>query len=233
MIFLNYDINGNDANRNGVSNIVAPPNLPIKDSVNESKYIVVPTRPIPAAAHRNYLKFDRVKDAEKSTKRGKQAPVYRHLLAFILKNFGILTLTIIYVIVGAILFQTIEQPNEIAQCQLGEGASKRMIYNIRVELVNYIYYNTSSDPYASQNDPYQMPSLTSVAKDGPSVYQPKLTQMLQDFRDQILQINADYKYYGQDCVNDSQWNLLSAILFTMSIVSTLGIFISDQELSLD
>ena len=216
MIFLNYDVNRN-ANRNNET--VLP--TQIFDGINDQEYRVVPTRPIPSAACRNYLKFDRVEKEAPKIQLKKEKSGYCKLFVFILTNYGILFLTLVYVISGALVFQIIEQPNEIAKCQMGEGANKRLLYDTRVELKNYIYHNTTPNQYVSQIDPFQIPSLITV-KDPPSIYHPKLTQMLKDYRDKILSIYSDYNYHGQNCIEDSKWNLLSAILFTMSIVSTLG-----------
>ena len=119
-------------------------------------------------------------------------------------------------------FQLIEQTNEIAMCQTGQGSWQKLLYDYRVKMVNYIYYNTTSNSYLSEIDPYAIPSLASE-KDNSTVYEPILSRMLQDFRDAIFEISSNYNYGGQDCVADSQWNIMSAILFTMSIVTTLGL----------
>jgi hypothetical protein len=218
MIFIHYQANDEEIRVD--ENSLAP--------LTAEKKRVLPTRPIPLQARRNFLLADRVKE-EDLTKKPSDAEVSenkhlksRYLLKFLFDNFGVLLVAIAYIVCGAYTFQFIEQPNEIASCQTGESVWKKLLYDYRVAFYNYIYYNTTSNSYLLLNDPYAIPSLVS-ARDNSTVYQPKLTQMLEDFRDEILSITSDSNYAGQDCVGDSQWNTMSAILFTMSIVTTIGI----------
>jgi hypothetical protein len=222
MIFIRYEANGEE---------IRAENNPI-DATKVERKRILPTRPIPKPARRNYLLPDRVKiENERKAKQQQQQKEaknsenekfkFKYLLRFLLQNFGILFVAFVYIVIGAYIFQYIEQPNEIAQCQTGEGTWKRLLYDNRVLFYNYIYYNTTANSFLLQNDPYAIPSLISE-RDNSTVYQPKLTQMLQDFRDSILSISSDYNYSGQDCVSDSQWNIISAILFTLSILSTIG-----------
>jgi hypothetical protein len=218
MIFIRYEANGEE--------IRADENPIVPLAVEKKR--VLPTRPIPLPARRNFLLPDRIKEQDLK-KKPKETEISenkhlksRYLVKFLFDNFGVLLVAIAYVVCGAYIFQFIEQPNEIASCQTGEGVWKKLLYDYRVAFYNYIYYNTTSNSYLLLNDPYAIPSLVS-SRDNSTVYQPKLTQMLEDFRDEILSITSDYNYAGQDCVADSQWNTMSAILFTLSIVTTIGI----------
>ena len=218
MIFIRYEANGEE---------IRAEDNPI-DATKVEKKRILPTRPIPKPARRNYLLPDRVKIENERKAKQQQAKTsanekfqFKYLLRFLLQNFGILFVAFGYIVIGAYIFQYIEQPNEIAQCQTGESTWQKLLYDNRVLFYNYIYYNTTSNSFLLLNDPYAIPSLTSE-RDNSTVYQPKLTRMLQDFRDSILSISSDYNYSGQDCVSDSQWNIISAILFTMSILSTIG-----------
>lgn len=50
----------------------------------------------------------------------------------------------------------------------------------------------------------------------------RINILLEDFRRKIIEIENVNKYTGQDCVEDSKWNFFSALLFTITIVSTVG-----------
>lgn len=51
---------------------------------------------------------------------------------------------------------------------------------------------------------------------------PFINVLLADFRRKILEIQVNTSYYGQDCVLDTKWSLFSAILFTITTISTVG-----------
>ena len=96
-----------------------------------------------------------------------------------------------------------------------------MIKSYRTNIFNYIYLNTTYNPWLPVDNSTVIQSL-NTPKDGPSVYNPKLTQMLNDFADEVNTIRDKYKYAGQDCEKTSLWNYCSAILFTIAVVTTMG-----------
>ena len=51
---------------------------------------------------------------------------------------------------------------------------------------------------------------------------PYINSLLADFRRKIIEIQDNTSFYGQDCVIDSKWSLFSAILFTITTISTVG-----------
>jgi hypothetical protein len=145
------------------------------------------------------------------------------LLVFIISNFGILFVVIIYVIAGAFLFQILEQHNEIQMCQSGLGAWTSMQSTYRTKLFNYIYFNTTSDPWLPADNSSTVSSLTGT-RDGPSVYNPLITSWLYNFSSQVLSTQSSYAYYGQDCEAQSMWIFMSSVLFTFQVVATIGKF---------
>lgn len=130
------------------------------------------------------------------------------MLRFFVSNLGMIVLVLIYVVAGAFLFQLLEQHDEIQKCQLNEGKSSLMISSYRSELFNYIRFNTTTD-------------IFDETKDGPSVYHPKLNEIILKLRDDVLDLR-DKKYYGQNCEEESLWQFQSCLLFTMSIVAAIG-----------
>ena len=139
---------------------------------------------------------------------------------FLVTNVGMITIVLLYVFGGAYLFQILEQHDEISRCQSGEGAYTTALQSLRSQLFNYIYLNTTSNPWLPVDN--SSGTVSATTKDGPSIYQPKLTTWLKDFRDNIIALNSDYKYRGQDCETQSMWTYFSSVLFTFSVVSTIG-----------
>lgn len=88
-------------------------------------------------------------------------------------------------------------------------------------LFNYIYFNTTSDPWLPVDNSTVIASL-NTPRDGPWIYNPKITAWLQDFAVQVRNYSSTYGYNGQDCENDNLWEFFSALLFTVSIVTTIG-----------
>ena len=92
----------------------------------------------------------------------------------------------------------------------------------RTNLFNYIYFNTTPNPWLPVDNSTLIPSL-NTPRDPPWVYNPKISSMLSDFAVKIRAISDNYKYAGQDCSTGNLWEYFSALLFTVTIVTTIGI----------
>jgi len=147
----------------------------------------------------------------------------RKILLFLITNFGMLGLVLGYVVLGALLFQTLEQTNEIQNCETGKGNENEMISEYTQKLFNYIYFNVSTDPVVDaliagqqqvdQNLTYNINAYTTIIDD-----------WILEVRDLTINNFLATKYSGQDdCEAKSLWQLPSAILFTVTIVTTIGI----------
>lgn len=53
-------------------------------------------------------------------------------------------------------------------------------------------------------------------------YRKDIREKLIEFRDEIIEIYNVYKYRGQDCVEDTSWIIESAILFSITLLTTIG-----------
>jgi hypothetical protein len=53
-------------------------------------------------------------------------------------------------------------------------------------------------------------------------HQESLDELLIEFRKKIIDIEKMYKFSGQNCTTDSKWNFFSALLFTVTVMSTVG-----------
>lgn len=148
---------------------------------------------------------------EELEKEKKKKPL-KTLLVFILSNFGIILVVLAYICGGAYLFQILEQHQEIQNCQSGEGELTNIIQDTRTELFNYIFFNTSSDA----------DTANATGRYGPSVYNPQIQTWLYNFSTYVMSVSSKYGYTGQDCETQSMWQYMSAMLFTFTVVSTIG-----------
>lgn len=156
----------------------------------------------------------------KANEQNKKHP-FKMLLSFLVSYFGMVGLVIVYACGGAYLFQILEQQNEIQNCQLGEGEWNNLRIDYRTDLFNYIYFNTTPNPWLPVDNSTIIPSL-NYPKDGPAQYNPILMQKLTDLRKEILYIYNNYTYSGQDCESQSLWTYLSALLFTVNTIAVIG-----------
>jgi hypothetical protein len=46
--------------------------------------------------------------------------------------------------------------------------------------------------------------------------------LLEQFRDEIIEISYNYRYSGRECGEDSKWTFFSSLLFTITLMSTVG-----------
>jgi hypothetical protein len=161
-------------------------------------------------------------EEKKEAKRLKklQKEKQRKLIKFLCVNLGIFIMVILYAAGGAFLFQLLEQYQEIQNCQQGSSQTTSTIQSYRSSFLNYILFNITTNPWLDNSS---LVNSDGYLLDPPSVYNPKITSMLKDMRDELLKYNTiPYRYYGQDCNAQSLWQFSSAFLFTMTVVSTIG-----------
>ncbi|CAF0790763.1 unnamed protein product [Brachionus calyciflorus] len=165
--------------------------------------------------------FDSKNEIDKLNNEPKKKNNIKAFIAFFIKNFGIVILVIGYAAGGAFLFKILEQHEEIQNCQKGEGEWNKVRIEYRTRLFNYIYFNTTSNPWLPVDNATIAAGLYT-AKDGPDKYDPLIKNWLVELRNKTLNITSEYKYKGQDCEKQSAWTYLSALLFTITILTTLG-----------
>ncbi len=158
------------------------------------------------------------KSKEKKNKKKKKPESERRkkimkLIRFVVTNFGMLLITLVYCVGGAFLFQILEMQNILQNCQSAQGASAILIQDYRLEIYNYLRFNVTWDPVLAQ---YQ--NLT-IIKDGPEVYNQVILDTLTRLRSDALSNG----YAGQDCQATNKWNFPSAFLWCVTVVSTIGI----------
>ncbi len=58
---------------------------------------------------------------------------------------------------------------------------------------------------------------------GPDEYNPILDEMISDITSFVLGNYGTYKWYGQsDCTDMSMWQIMSALLFALTVVTSIG-----------
>ncbi|CAF0987247.1 unnamed protein product [Brachionus calyciflorus] len=128
---------------------------------------------------------------------------------FVVFHFGLLLLVGVYAVAGAFLFRLLEEHNEAKNCQEGKGLELANIVNLKSDLLTYIQFNISS-------------VSSDTNKDNETVANEKIEAWLTDYRNKVLEIRSNFSYIGQDCNTSSKWNFAGALLFVMTIFTTIG-----------
>lgn len=142
------------------------------------------------------------------------------IIVVMMSYIGPEILVILYTIMGAYLFQYIEQSKEIERCIMGEVKERMLIRRTTYRLINYIYYNSTDKFSTNRFENYN--SNQAFQRDNSEVTNRTVTNMLYTLRVQLIEIQQKYKYYGQDCSKQSLWSFKSSLLFTVSLLTTVG-----------
>jgi len=132
---------------------------------------------------------------------------------FFFKKFGMLIGTVLYCMGGAYLYGILEAQNELAGCEGSAQDSKTMIEEYRAKIFNYLTFNVTFNPILEPliNDNFTM-------LDGPDVYNKVIYDWLVELRDEVLSNG----YGGESCEDSNSWQFLSALLWTMTVVTSIG-----------
>ncbi|CAF1434785.1 unnamed protein product [Adineta ricciae] len=139
---------------------------------------------------------------------------------FLVSQVGLVGLVVVYAIAGGFLFELLEQHQEKLNCQEAQGEIAVQLTKLKQKIVSYVQYNTSvTSPPPS---PTSVPTLTYVLeRDNQTVAYEKIATMLYSYRDFIISIGSEYRYYGDDC-SSTKWTLPNALLFAITIITTIG-----------
>ena len=125
--------------------------------------------------------------------------------------------TFLYCIGGAYLYGILEASTELAKCQGNAQDMAALISNYTGNIFNYLTYNVTFNPillsYTADN--------STVFLDGPDIYNQVIYDYLIGLRDDALSNG----YGGLDCEVTNSWVFLSALLWTITVVTSIGIYI--------
>jgi len=153
--------------------------------------------------------------------------VCKAFVRFAFSHIGLIMLVIVFIIAGAFLFQLLEQHATIQKCQEGEGKSNNLIKAYRTFYFNYIRLNLTEIEVVlykelnmssqSNYDLYIQKKIEFI-----NSYHKDAQENLLKFRDEIIAIEKNFKYRGQNCINDTSWTIESSLLYTLTLLSTIG-----------
>ncbi|RNA27512.1 T family of potassium channels 18-like [Brachionus plicatilis] len=171
---------------------------------------------------------------------------FKNLRRLIIINLCLIVAVIIYSSLGALMFQILEQHEELRRCEEGRGKFDKELKHYRDLIINYVTYNISSDelnyftnfsrsPTNSINsNPIQInykfgkysqinriPNTTYLDKE---LIEPliEINKWLEEFRKKIFEIEANTNFHGQDCSKDTKWSFYASLLFSITVISTVG-----------
>lgn len=202
-------------NRNSVS--PAPPvyDSPLTVSSNTDLFSVGRSTPAPILAEpKKFInKPDKPKKPKKQQKSAGKIKCIKFARVFV-KKFGMLIGTTIYCIGGSYLFNILEAQNELAGCEGSASDMAGLITDYQMKIFNYLNFNVTFNPAlvamtADQN---------TVFLDGPDKYNLQVHDWLVEFRDEILSNG----YGGEDCETVNSWQFLSGLLWTITVVTSIG-----------
>lgn len=145
---------------------------------------------------------------------------------FLFSHIGLVGLVVIYSVAGGFLFALLEEHQERINCQEAAGQLTVQLTTLKQEIVSYIRENTTGSA-----------TVTAIAygyqKDNTTVAYEKLANMIFDYRDFIIQIGSEYRFYGDNCSMTNKWTYPNALLFAITIVTTIGYGNISYEIIID
>lgn len=164
---------------------------------------------------------------------------FKNIIKILFSNITFVIAVILYSSIGAFVFQILEQHEEIRLCEEGKVKFDIELKHFRENFINYVTYNITDEEYQKAvyvsnssmyffNPKFSYPkshSLSSNLTEDDEYEEDKfltIDQFLNDFKQIVLDIQKETHYSGQDCIEDSRWTFYSALLFTISIMSSVG-----------
>lgn len=129
---------------------------------------------------------------------------------FLFSHIGLVGLVVVYAVAGGFLFQLLEERQEKFNCQEAYGDQMVQITKLKQKLISYIQHNTTSA------------AVSTNGKDNTTVAVAKIGSMLLEYRQFIIQATSRYRYYGDDCTSTNKWTFANALLFAITIMTTIG-----------
>ncbi|CAF0731179.1 unnamed protein product [Didymodactylos carnosus] len=124
----------------------------------------------------------------------------RAFIQFLFSNLGLVIVVVAYSIGGAFLFILLEQYIELQNCQQGKVGENVSVTNLSETMYNYVV----------------------LSGDNQTVMYDQMEDYLANFTTDIYARKDQLRYTGQDCDTVSGWSFPSAMLFTITVITTIG-----------
>ena len=150
----------------------------------------------------------------------------KQCLRLTFSHIGLIVLVLIFIISGAYLFRLLEEHASIQKCEEGEGVYNQTFKKLHTYIFNYLWLNrTIFDlPYREDNntnrtvlDEYYKSYNTFL-----KAYDSEIGEKLKNFSRDIYNISKTFNYNNGSCIYDTSWTIESAILFSMTLITTIG-----------
>jgi hypothetical protein len=134
----------------------------------------------------------------------------KKITKFLFSHIGLIGLVVVYAAAGGFLFELLEEHNERVTCQEARGEQINQMTKLKQKILAYIQYNTTSGSTGVNN------------KDNSSVAFQKIGSMLYDYRSFVIDASLKYRYFGDNCSIVNKWTYPNALLFSITIITTIG-----------
>lgn len=162
-------------------------------------------------------------------------------------NLIMLIAITLYAVFGALTFQILEQHEELRLCEEGMGKHNKELRSLADRIMRYIQFNLTENlhdklmfsemvPVQNMNQVGNNRSITETIFEEISssyIHRESLFRQhvinenhvniyLHEFRDHIFKIEDSNGFSGRNCKKNSKWKFTSALLFVITIMSSIG-----------
>jgi hypothetical protein len=154
-----------------------------------------------------------------STDTNKRRPFYRSFIHFLFSNLGLVILIVAYTVGGAFLFILLEQYIELQDCQQGNC---KHFFQFSILFISIFSEYKVQENISITNISESMYNDVVLSDGNTTDLYAKMVYYMNNFTLDVYQRRLNYRYVGQDCITGSEWNFPSALLFTITVVTTIG-----------
>jgi hypothetical protein len=85
-----------------------------------------------------------------------------------------------------------------------------------------LFFFSVQENVSVANISQSMYNYVLISSDDDEIMYQQMVSYLENFTNDIYDRKNNYRYTGQDCSNSSQWNFPSALLFTITVITSIG-----------